>query len=522
MGDQIEKQPCADTRATGNHQDALWLDISDHILKGDLRMLKNGVVGSWKSNPATNTTSSEMEAWAKKAWRLKGNVFFHSLNQNLFFMGFDLTEEADWVMENGRRICRGEALLLERWTPSTGCTRSNSQNQEAWIRVFGLPLHLWTEEILVKIGDSCGGFVAMDKETSIMEIFHWARIMVKNKGSGRPTSVTLLAGARCYEIQLWWEIQPRVTEVYPCRTKRETEMMNLDVEDEGKSRAAVCVIAEREARRHNSRVVQGKRGQWQDLCRNGTKDSLSQNLKRVGAIPQRQIQNAAWERREEENNMLLNPSLHKWDVVGQSPSRPQGVPLSQSPRQLGILPCQSPRQQIRAKRPTVSPITKIQTQDNAGLRMEKARGTGSPILVNFHSSNSPGDVDEGVQNKRSTQDQGQIKDNTSREGENREERRSWLEAGGRQSEKTESAHADSGRFQIYDMATRDVQIFEDSKFEEDDGVLMEGRRIGGRRDRRHQSGRMEASKYLRREKKGTRMQCAWVRSLRRGPWWSTR
>ena len=44
-----------------------------------------------------------------------------------------------------------------------------------------------------------------------------------------------------------------------------------------------------------------------------------------------------------------------------------------------------------------------------------------------------------------------------------------MEAGGRQSEKNESAHPDSGRFQIYGMATRDVQIYEDAKFEEDDG-----------------------------------------------------
>ena len=62
MGDQIKRQPCADTRAAGNYQDALWMDISDYILRGDLRMLKNGVVGSWKSKPATNTISSEMEA----------------------------------------------------------------------------------------------------------------------------------------------------------------------------------------------------------------------------------------------------------------------------------------------------------------------------------------------------------------------------------------------------------------------------------------------------------------------------
>ena len=136
-------------------------------------------------------------------------------------------------MANGSRICRGEALILERWNPSTGCTRSKSQNQEAWIRVVGLPLHLWTEKILVTIGNSCGGFVAMDKETSLMKNLLWARILVKMKSSGRPTSVNLLAGGRSYEIQLWWEIQPRVTEVYPRRFSRETEMANPRVEDEG-------------------------------------------------------------------------------------------------------------------------------------------------------------------------------------------------------------------------------------------------------------------------------------------------
>ena len=62
MGDQIKNQPRADTRASGNYQDALWLDISDYILKGDLGLLKDGVVGSWKSQPATNTIASEVEA----------------------------------------------------------------------------------------------------------------------------------------------------------------------------------------------------------------------------------------------------------------------------------------------------------------------------------------------------------------------------------------------------------------------------------------------------------------------------
>ena len=39
--------------------------------------------------------------------------------------------------------------------------------KEVWIRVVGLPLHLWTREIPKLIGDSCGGFVAIDQETTL-------------------------------------------------------------------------------------------------------------------------------------------------------------------------------------------------------------------------------------------------------------------------------------------------------------------------------------------------------------------
>ena len=63
-------------------------------------------------------------------------------------MGFDLSEEACWIMEYGSRIFRGEVMHLEWWNPSTGCTGRKDQAHESWIRVVGLPLHLWTGEIL--------------------------------------------------------------------------------------------------------------------------------------------------------------------------------------------------------------------------------------------------------------------------------------------------------------------------------------------------------------------------------------
>ena len=43
-------------------------------------MLKYGVVGNWESQPVKGSTLLELEAWAKRAWRLKGNVLFYTLN----------------------------------------------------------------------------------------------------------------------------------------------------------------------------------------------------------------------------------------------------------------------------------------------------------------------------------------------------------------------------------------------------------------------------------------------------------
>ena len=81
--------------------------------------------------------------------------------------------------------------------------------KEAWIRVVGMLLHLWRKEILKKIGDSCGGFVAIDKETDLRVKVAWARILVKVKGKAKPTVVHILEGGRSFELQIWWEITPK-------------------------------------------------------------------------------------------------------------------------------------------------------------------------------------------------------------------------------------------------------------------------------------------------------------------------
>ena len=194
-------------------QKTIWVDIREHSPTVDMGSLKYGVVGCWKVLPVTKQTLLEVVDWAKRVWRLKGRIAIHPLNQKYFFMGFKLSEEAMMVMENGSRICRGGVLQLEWWSQSSGCKGIRDKEKEAWIRVVGLPLHLWTGEILKKVGDSCGGFVAMDEGTASKTDILWARILVKMNNNAKHDSVNLIAGDRVYVVQIWWEIRPTVVEV---------------------------------------------------------------------------------------------------------------------------------------------------------------------------------------------------------------------------------------------------------------------------------------------------------------------
>ena len=182
---------------------------------------------------------------------------------------FKSPEEAKWVLESGRRSFKGGLLQLDWWSPETGCIRSRGFVQEAWIRVVGLPLHLWTPEILRKIGDACGRFVAEDKATEMKKEMKWARMLIKSEGKARPSTVNILEGPRSYELQIWWEIPPWVTGVYPA-VSRVAEKFPRE-EDEVVARAARRVGLPSPSCNDE--------GQWEQSC--GTEKVIGSGL--VGA-----------------------------------------------------------------------------------------------------------------------------------------------------------------------------------------------------------------------------------------------
>ena len=48
-------------------------------------------------------------------------------------------------------------------------------------------LYLWTGEILKQIEEKCGGFISIDKETTLITGVKWAKLLVSLKGEIRPS-----------------------------------------------------------------------------------------------------------------------------------------------------------------------------------------------------------------------------------------------------------------------------------------------------------------------------------------------
>ena len=68
--------------------------------------------------------------------------------------------------------------------------------------MVGLPLHLWTRDILKKVGDCCGEFLAMDKETTTLKTnLLWVRILIRMEGKEKPSSVNMVARVRSYNLR---------------------------------------------------------------------------------------------------------------------------------------------------------------------------------------------------------------------------------------------------------------------------------------------------------------------------------
>lgn len=121
---------------------------------------------------------------------------------------FEFVGEAKRVLTSGNRSVGGFQLGLERWNPRSDCLEEGEKRNEAWVKILGLPISLWVLSILRRVGEECGGFLAIDPQTEKMEELQWAHILVKTNGEDLPSTLDIGVEEACCSLSLWWEIRP--------------------------------------------------------------------------------------------------------------------------------------------------------------------------------------------------------------------------------------------------------------------------------------------------------------------------
>ena len=97
-------------------------------------------------------------------WSLKRGVKKSTFGRTLLF-DFEDISNIEWMLAKGSRRLEEKVLHLVKWILEVGCLLKG-RLLGSWVRVLGLPLHLWNWEVPMKLGDYCGVFVTVDEDVA--------------------------------------------------------------------------------------------------------------------------------------------------------------------------------------------------------------------------------------------------------------------------------------------------------------------------------------------------------------------
>ena len=177
--------------------------VEGEEISRNLSRLGHCLVGRWNPRVARGENLERLGWLMASVWGLKGKLGLAWLEEGQVLLEFEFVEEAKRVLTSGKWSMGGIQVDMELWNPRYGCLEEGEIREEAWVRIMGLPISLWVLSILIRVGDECGGFVAMDPLTERMENLRWARILVKTKGGELPSSLKIGVKGISYNLPLW-------------------------------------------------------------------------------------------------------------------------------------------------------------------------------------------------------------------------------------------------------------------------------------------------------------------------------
>ncbi|KAH0665318.1 hypothetical protein KY285_026524 [Solanum tuberosum] len=151
----------------------------------------------------------EVRKWANNLWKQIHGLNIYEMGEGIFLFEFASKTTAEQVVE-GDWVWKNFPVKMQWWSPTIGTSADYGRPKSTWVRVVGLPLHLWAQKTFKAIGDFCGGWVETEEETHLRNHLKWARIKINGDGSCVSKEVTIEDSSFQYTMQLWTEAPVRV------------------------------------------------------------------------------------------------------------------------------------------------------------------------------------------------------------------------------------------------------------------------------------------------------------------------
>lgn len=110
-----------------------------------MKRLKHNLVGSWDSCVDEVPDLGSFDSWVRSNQNLVGNLHIKWLGSVLFLLVFYNVKDVKGVHNLGCSI-NGKSVKLDWWSPEARCLKERVSASETWVRVVGLPAHLWGME----------------------------------------------------------------------------------------------------------------------------------------------------------------------------------------------------------------------------------------------------------------------------------------------------------------------------------------------------------------------------------------
>ncbi|KAF3665931.1 hypothetical protein FXO38_09300 [Capsicum annuum] len=251
-------------------------------------LLSRCIVGKFQTTQETPALN-DVRRWACNTWRSVFGMSVYAMNDGKFLFELPSRKGAEHV-QSGEWIWKNMRLKLEWWNPTTCCWPEEIRRDWVWIRILGLPLSMWSNNMFEQIGDQCGGFIEAEEETPLKNHLHWARIKIRGDGKKVPREIEMASDSYVYTMPIW--VESPVTFRREKEKSKEESIYPMDNEKAEKGHVGTAKSGENSNFKTRGKQLKEKGPLWAVAAHIKKVEHMGQNLSPIVSHQQRTIEKA--------------------------------------------------------------------------------------------------------------------------------------------------------------------------------------------------------------------------------------